>query len=916
MKKRLWSAIALLSILALSGMAKVERNNDGPVSAISMRDLSVRDLRCEYMANPLGVDTAAPRLFWKLESSIPDQRQTSYRILAASSERILAQDQGDLWDSKRVVSSETIQIPYRGRQLKSSQQVFWKIRVWDKDGKASEWSQPARWTMGLLGEAHWQARWIAAPSNHETLRLRREFTVKPRLKRALIYFSGLGTSELTVNGRKASDNLFSPGWTKYDRTCLYETLDVTPLMHEGDNALGLLLGNGMYNVKGGRYAKFKGSFGPLKAIAQLQLDYADGTTEIVGTDEKWHAGPGPITFSCVFGGEDYDARLEERGWDQSRFDDSKWQTAVITNGPGGKLKGATNAAPPIKTFEVLKPTSTKVLNDRVTVYDLGQNVALIPRIAVRGPAGAIIKIIPAELINEDGSVDPRSTRDAPAYWQYTLSGEGGETWFPKFFYHGSRYLQVERSAPIQGGELPLVESIEGVVVHSSSSPVGEFECSSDLFNRIHKLVRWAQLSNMVSVLTDCPHRERLGWLEQYHLNGPSLRYEFDLAQLFTKGMSDMADSQLDNGLVPDIAPEYTVFAGGFRDSPEWGSAFVIVPWQQYEWTGDKELLSKHYAGMKRYVSYLSAKASDHIVSHGLGDWYDIGPERSGVAQLTPVALTATAFYYYDAMILAQTAELLGEADEAKRYTRLAAQIRMAFNRKFFDSTKSQYAVGSQTANSIPLVMGLVESQNRKAVLDAVVRDVRRRGNALTSGDVGYRYLLRALAEGGRSDVIFDMNNGSDKPGYGYQLKMGATSLTEAWNADPRSSQNHFMLGQIMEWFYHDVAGISSDPAGPGFKKVLIKPQPVGDLTWARASFDSVRGKIIISWTKDGDVFKLSVTIPASTTGTVYLPARSPDQIKVDGALSRQGTRAKFLRQKEGRLVYEIPSGQWLFQSRL
>lgn len=916
MKERAWRAIALLGALALSGTAKVE-TSARLASAKTIPDLSVTDLRCEYVSNPLGVDVPAPRLFWKLQSSSRDEHQTAYQILVATAPEILAMDQGDPWDSGKVTSDKTTQIPYQGRPLKSSQQVFWKVRVWDKNGNVSAWSQPATWTMGLLSEAQWQAHWIAARADSETLLLRREFTVKPGLKRAIAHVSGLGQYELSVNGHKAADDLLSPGWTRYDKTCLYDTRDLTTSVREGHNAIGLLLGNGMYNVKGGRYSKFKGSFGPLKAIMQLRLEYADGTTEIFGTDEQWRTSPGPITFSCVYGGEDYDARLEQRGWDQLGFDDSKWQTARLVNGPGGKLRGISAAAPPIRTFDLLKPVSVKPLRKGVTVYDLGQNAALIPRITVRGTAGSVVRIIPAELLRADGSVDRRSVapNGAPAYWQYTLAGGGRETWFPKFFYHGARYIQVECSAP-EGGELPVVEALEGVVVHSASTRVGEFECSSELFNRIHRLVRWAQLSNMMSVLTDCPHRERLGWLEEYHLNGPPLRYEFDLAQLFTKGLSDMADSQLDNGLVPDIAPEYTVFTNGFRDSPEWGSAYLIVPWQQYEWTGDLELLGRHYDGMKRYVAYLSTRADNNIVSHGLGDWYDIGPRRPGIAQLTPVALTATAFYYYDARILARVAALLGMADDAKQYEELAGQIRAAFNQKFLDTRNNQYATGSQCANSIPLVMGLVEPKNRSAVLEAVVRDVRQRGNALTTGDVGYRYLLRALAEGGRSDVIFDINNQSHKPGYGYQLKMGATSLTEAWNADHRSSQNHFMLGQIMEWFYHDLAGIGDDPTGPGFKKIIVNPQPVGDLTWVKASFDSIRGKIISHWTKAEGVFNLSITIPPNTTATVFVPARSADEVTVDEVIAARSVGVKFLRQERDRAVFEVDSGQWVFQSRL
>jgi alpha-L-rhamnosidase len=884
-------------------------------TSASTSDLVVQDLRCEYVSRALGVDVRQPRLFWKLSSSRRGERQTAYRVLAASTPAILATDVGDLWDSGKVGSDDSTHVPYAGKPLRSSQEVFWKVRAWDRDDQASAWSEPSEWTMGLLEDRDWGAQWIGDRADSETVLLRRVFHVKPGLARALVHVAGLGQYELSINGQKAGDDVLSPGWTKYDVTCLYDTRDLTSVVREGPNAIGVLLGNGMYRVHGGRYTKFKGSYGQLTARVHLRLEYRDGTTEIIGSDGEWRASAGPIMFSCVYGGEDYDARAEPQGWDTGSFDDSKWRAAVVLSGPGGTLKGLTSAAPAIRMYDVLEPRHVTTLNDHVTVYDLGQNAALIPRITVRGPAGSIVRITPAELLKEDGTVDRESVGGGEAYWQYTLAGTRGEAWLPKFFYHGSRYLQVERSPAVPGGELPRVESLAGVVVHSSSPSIGEFESSSELFNRVHRLVRWAQRSNLMSVITDCPHRERLGWLEQYHLNGPSLRYGFDLSQLFTKGMSDMADSQLPGGLVPDIAPEYTVFEKGFRDSPEWGSAFVIVPWQQYEWTGDLELLRRHYDRMARYVAYLGSTAREHIVSHGLGDWYDIGPGRPGLAQLTPVSLTATAFYYEDARIMARAAALLGKHEDGTRYNQLATDVRAAFNSRFFDPSAGQYGTGSQVANAIPLVMDLVEPRNRATVLDAIVRDVRRRGNALTAGDVGYRYLLRALADGGRSDVIFDMNHQSEKPGYGYQLRMGATSLTEAWNADRRSSQNHFMLGQIMEWFYHDLAGIQVDPSAPGFRRIVIAPQPVGTIRSATARLDSIRGPIVSSWSRSDSVLTLDISVPANTTATVWVPVPSSDGITIDGEppLAHDGVRLVG-REPRG-VAYAVPSGHWVFEAR-
>ncbi len=908
-----WCALSLLLTAGASIPAKAA--------------LSPANLRCEYAVNPMGVDAPNPRLFWTVESKERGQKQTAYEILAASSPELLAQDKGDLWDSGKVASEETIQIPYVGRPLESSQPVFWKVRVWDANGSRSAWSCPAGWTMGILKPSDWNAKWIAGATNWETVLLRREFVVKPGLKRALIHVCGLGQYELSLNGKKVGDDLLSPGWTKYDRTCLYDTRNITPLLRKGRNVAGLLLGNGMYNVPATRfrppgYEPY--SFGPLQAIAQLRLEYADGSVEIIGTDNQWDVAPGPITVSSIYGGEDFDARLVQAGWNEPDFDHYPWPPAKTVTGPGGELRGLSCAAPPIRAFEVLKPVSARRLTNGVTVYDLGQNAALMVRLAVRGPAGSKVRIIPAELLKSDGSVDRGSSGGGQVWWQYTLAGKGGENYFPKFFYIGCRYLQIQCLPANEGGTLPVVKKIEGVVVHSASEPVGEFECSNPLFNRIRQLVRWAQRSNMMSVMTDCPQREKRGWLEEDHLNGPALRYEFDLAQLFTKMLNDMADSQLTNGLVPTTAPEYAVFRdrgdtnhlrGIFGDSPEWGSAFLLVPWQQYEFDGDLNLFRTHYDAMTNYLAYLGSRADNYIINYGLGDWYDVGPKHPGISQLTPIALTGTAFYYQDARIMSEAAALLGKDDDAKQFSELAGKIRAAFNEKFYDPTNRIYATGSQCANSFPLVMNLCDLTNCTAVLDAIVRDVRARGNALTAGDVGYRYLLRALADGGRSDVIFDLNNQSEKPGYGFQLKKGATSLTEAWDAGRGSSQNHFMLGQIEEWFYHDVAGIGCDPAGPGFKKIIIRPQPVGDLAWARAGYDSIRGKITSDWKRTNGKFTLSVTIPANMTATVFIPAASAETMTEGGKSAAPSGGVKFLRMENDRAVFEIESGAYTFRSR-
>jgi hypothetical protein len=561
------------------------------------------------------------------------------------------------------------------------------------------------------------------------------------------------------------------------------------------------------------------------------------------------------------------------------------------------------------------------------IYDFGQNAAQMPRLRVHGPAGASVRMIPAELLYADGTLDPSSSRNGDAWWQYTLRGEpAGESWFPRFFYNGYRYLQVELRPPAADRPgLPVIDSLESVVVHADCTPAGSFACSSDLFNRIHTLIRWAQRSNMMSVLTDCPQREKLGWLEQDYLNGPSLRYEFDLGPLMKKALNDMADSQLANGLVPTIAPEYTVFTdpdtppggrGVFGDSPEWGSALVQVAWQQYLWSGDPTVLGRFYGPMKRYVDYLGTRRNEAgLINYGLGDWYDLGSGRPGKAQLTPIALTATASYYADLKVIEKTANLLGHAEDAQAYAALAAGTVADFNRGFFHPETGVYATGSQTANAMPLVLGLAAPAQAPRLLDALVADVRSRGNALTAGDIGYTYLLRALAAGGRSDVIFDMNNRSDRPGYGYQLAHGATSLTEAWDALRSSSQNHFMLGHIMEWFYRDLAGIGLDPAGPGFSRIAIQPSLVGDLTWVKAGYHSPRGLIESAWRRDGGKGTFEITIPPNTTATVRLPA-VPGSVMESGRPAAQAPGVRFLRLENAAALYEVGGGHYTFTTLL
>lgn len=841
--------------------------------------LRVTALKCEYTLDPRGVDVPAPRLSWQVASADNGERQSAWQVLVASSPEALAADRGDLWDSGRMSGDQTTLIPYAGKPLASSQQVFWKVRAWDRGGRSGEWSAPATWTMGLLAAADWTAKWLTSPERVENLLLRREFTVKRSLRRAVAHVTGLGQYELFLNGTKAGTDVLSPGWTDYKDTVLYDTRDITRLLQPGANAIGLSLGNGMLHVvrPAGRFAKFLGSFGPQRAILQLRLEYADGSVEAVATDESWKIHSGPITFSSIYGGEDFDARLAQRGWNQPGFADAAWKPAVVFTGESGVLRGQSGAPEPVAPIETRAVAAKRELAPGVVLFDFGQNVSFMPLVKVSGPAGSVIKLTAGEVVNEDGTIN-RSTMGGAhrgsAWWQYTKATDGEETWFPQFYYLGSRYLYTELLPATEGGSRPKVESVEMVIVHSTAAPVGWFAASDPTLGRIRDLVRWAQRSNMVSILTDCPHREKLGWLEQNHLNGPALRYEWDLARLAAKNVHDMAEAQLADGLVPNIAPEYTEFKGTFRAAAEWGASFIMVPWQQYLFTGDDALLRENYERMKRYFGYLEGKAAGGLLAEGLGDWYDQKLGTPGRANMTPPPITATAHYFQDAMVLAKVAAVLGRADDAKEFAAKAEAIRTTYNREFFKpGTAEIYGSGSQTSLALPLAMGIAQPADRAAVLAALLKDIAARGHS-SAGAIGTRYLFRALTDAGQSDLIYRLITNPEMPGYAMQLKAGKTSLAESWTGQLGASQNHFFLGQVIEWFYHDLAGIAPDPARPGFKHILIQPHPVEALTWVEASYESVHGPIAVRWDRRDGKFFLKVNIPANTTATVTLPTRS------------------------------------------
>jgi alpha-L-rhamnosidase len=875
-------------------------------SPVSAQGLTVTKTTVGYRVNPILITTATPLFGWEIQSDETNIVQEAYAI------ELYTKENGRLkkvWDSGKVISDRSRQIGYDNtEELEPGKEYQWRVKVWDHKGNMSGWSEMNKFRTApaaIEKNAHWigairreeanipQGRNYHAlsvsseagrqwqethPLSKRSIYLRRNFSTGKEIEDAIIYISGPGHYELTVNGVRVGDSQFDPLWSDYDKTVYYNAYDVTTNMTD-ENAIGVLLGNGFYNQQGGRYVKMQVSFGPPTLFFKMVVTYKDGTKEEIVSDENWKYSPSPIIFNDMYGGEDYDARLEQDGWDQVNFDDSGWENVVIQEPPAGSLRPQTTE--PIKIMETFPIKSTRKVGD-VYVFDMGQNLSGFPMIKVKGNRGDKIRLTVGENVREDGLVSQSQT-GAPHYYEYTLKGEGDELWHPRFSYYGYRYIQVDGARPeddadeLPDGEsstnrdLPIIKELTSCFVHNSAAQSGTFHCSNEIFNDTHRIIVNAIKSNMQAVFTDCPHREKLGWLEQIHLNGPGLFYNFNLSSFARKIMNDIRDAQLPNGLVPDIAPEYVIFQGGFRDSPEWGSTAIILPFIYYDFYGDSSLIAAYYDVMKRYVDYLSSTATGHIVSHGLGDWYDYNEDfPAGPSRNTPIPLSATMHYYMDVSYLIQAAEMLHKTDDVAYYSNLREKIGEAYNKEFFNPETKQYGTGSQASNAMSLFIDVVPEAYRTDVLHNLVNDIKKHGYKLTTGDVGNRYLFQVLAENGLNEVMFKMHNHKEVPGYGFQIQFGATTLTEQWDPRKGNSWNHFMMGQIEEWFYKSLAGIRTEN-NSGFRNIVIAPQPVGDLKFVEASYNSLYGKISVNWKKEDGRFTLNVSIPANCTAKIYLP---------------------------------------------
>jgi len=1066
------------------------------IAGICSAEVMVENLRCEYLQNPLGIDVVKPRLSWITESNQRGWMQSAYQILVASSEDILKQDKGDLWDSGKIQSDRSIHVVYAGRKLESCQRCYWKVRVWDKKGKVSAWSQPALWTMGLLKPEDWQgAQWIgleqtekkakkpvdeffllelAGAKTHRLARIviynygqeesgynyysknfsvevsttskdkkafkrvlagtlkaetgaqtfalepvdaryvklrigsgyqeefielgefevysseganvaaaaqggklleysseypthlaqgiwpaaniidgaksgltgswcskgeapepgtiglrgqgrhsrlparyvRREFEVNKPVKCATAYVCGLGESDLFLNGREVTDRERDPGIMMYNKRLLYVTFDVTDYLKQGANGVGVILGNGRYfspRGKGGHALHF----GKPKLLLLMRIEYLDGTTQELASDENWKVtDQGPIRANNEYDGEEYDARMELPGWSKAGFNDSEWQPAELVKSPGGKLEAFMYE--PMRVTEVLKPVAITNPDPGVYIVDMGQGFYGTVKLKVSGPAGTRVQMRSSFSLFENGRFNVLNNRSARTTDVYILKGKGKEVWYPRFRGQGYRYVEVTGFPGV-----PSKNNFEGLFIHCDVEETGFFECSNPLVNKINKMMHYDQLGQKRGATMDPDREERQGWLGGSFVYVEDESAHANVAAHYTKWLEDIRFDQRPDGAVSDVSPAlWQTYTGDLV----WPADLVLVPLAIHKYYGDRRVLQENYEAMKKWFKYAQGVLKDDFtVDHNrYGDWcdtYNMDGKGPGTGS-TSKPLISTAFYSFLHARMAQIATLLGKDEEAKQFAGVAQKVKQAFNKRFFDPATNTYESKTQCAYVLPLAMGLVPEDRRQAVIDNLVQDIMvTHKQHVSTGLVGMFFYMRTLMNANRGDVAYAVANQKTRPSWGYMVSKGASGMWERWDQDTQgpgmNGQGFLMLtGDLNAWIYQGLAGINPDPQRPGFKHIILHPQPAGDLTYVNASYKSMHGRIESNWKREGDTFRWQVTVPANTTATVYVPAKDATGVTESGKPAGKTNHLKFIRMEEGRAVFDAGSGTYEFRSTM
>jgi len=881
--------------------------------------LRVTSLTIDGKPSPTGIDNPQPKLSWIIQSDQPNTTQQSYQLRAALTDADVRKGRKLVWNTGKVNSSQSVHIPYQGEPLESHQRIYWQVRVTDSHGEKSKWSETAYFEMGKLHGDDWKADWITPAWEEDPKKsepspyLRKEFSLEKTIKQARLYITCQGLYQVEINGKRVGEQEFTPGWTSYDTRLQYQTYDITPLLVQNQNAIGIVLGDGWFRGNLG-WIDGRNNWGEkLAVIAEIDVTYSDGTMATLSTDESWKATTGPILESDIYNGEFYDANKELAGWSKVGYDDSSWQGTVKMEISKEKLIAP--EGPPVRVVEQLEPLSIQQA-DEGWMVDMGQNMVGWIRIKASGASGDKITLRHAEVLDKQGNMYYDNLREAKCTNTYILKGGTEETFEPHFTFQGFRYVMVSGYP----GEL-TADKIRGMVIHSDMEPTGTFECSEPLINQLQHNIVWGLKGNFLDVPTDCPQRdERLGWTGDAQVFAPTACFNMNAEGFYRKWLKDLAADQREDGAIPHVVPDIL----GGMGATGWADAGVVIPWVVYLNYGDKTVLENQYESMKAWIGYMKERAGEDLIWTGdyhFGDWLAFASTRSDyMGAYTVKDLIATAYFSYSSSIVAKTAAILGHDAEAQNYARLSEQIKEAFRQEFV-TPNGRLVAHTQTAYTLALAFNMLDGETAKKSAAYLAGDVEEFGH-ITTGFLGTPLISLTLTDIGRTDLAYQLLNRTEYPSWLYPVTMGATTIWERWDGQKPDSTfqnpgmnsfNHYAYGAIGKWLYQVVAGIGIDEKAPGYKHIIIQPRPGGGLTWAKATHQSLYGEIVSEWKLDGKKFRMDVEIPDNTTATIYIPGKASGVSMNGSSLAQFGANYK---EQDGQVQVKTGSGKYIFTTSL
>lgn len=880
------------------------------VSIQGFTEIRVENLKCEYLINPIGIDASHPRLIWQLHSARQGSLQEAYQIVVGTDENEVIKGKGNAWESG-TVNAATLPVIYQGAKLKPFTRYFWRVRIQDDEGSWSDWSPVAYFETGMMDQNNWKGKWITDTYDYNVKPapyFRKEFSTDKIIQSARVYIAVAGLYELSINGKQIGDHRLDPTYTRYDRRNLYVTYDVTKNLQTGENAVGVLLGNGWYNHQSTAVWYFDKA--PWRArpkfCMDLRITYTDGSVETITTGQDWKTTHSPVTLNSIYTAEHYDARLEQSGWNELDFNDEDWKNAMNTGAPSQNITA--QVLHPIRNVSEIPAKEMKKMGPQTWLFDFGRNMAGVTRMKVSGSEGTTIRLKHVERLDAEGHADMsnidvhyRPTDDSDPFQTdiFILNGDGENEFMPKFNYKGFQYVEVTSDKPLELTK----ESLTAYFMHSDVPPVGKIHSSNNTLNKIWEAANASYLSNLFGYPTDCPQREKNGWTGDAHIAIEIGLYNFDGITVYEKWLADHRDEQQPNGVLPAIIPT-SGWGYHWANGPDWTSTIAIIPWNIYLFYGDSRLLEQCYDNIKRYVDYIDENYPSGITDWGLGDWVPVKSK-------TPKEFTSTAYYYVDAVILSKAAKILGNEADFKKYHSLSEKIKTAVNKKYLDRETGMYGSGLQTELSVALYWGLVPDELKSKVAKNLANRVIADDKHIDVGLLGTKAILNALSENGYADLAYEVASQETYPSWGWWIVNGATTFFENWPLDAARdiSMNHIMFGEINAWYFKALGGIFPDEENPGFKNIILKPKFADDLEKFEAQHESVYGTIISSWEKESKNTVYNVTIPNNTTATLYLTA---SEMEENGKNLQQNSRIELLQENGNQFILKLKPGNYSF----